>query len=169
MHVKTRHITFSAILLAFAVIFVYGGTVIATNTLFFLAAASFCLGIVIAECGRRAGVIFFIACSLLTFILVPNKMHCITLAAMNFYILIKAFTEQKMNRVFFYAKYVFFNIFYIPALCFVPSLFYTGKINSYVLIGLWIGGQIGFWVYDYVYGWFIGHFWKGIRKRLFQE
>lgn len=169
MHVKAKNITFLGILLAFTVILVYGGTVIETNTLFFLCAASFCLGIAIRECGNKMGIAFFVACSLLTFILIPNKMYCITLAAMNFYILVRAFSERKIPRIFRYVKYVFFNIFYIPALCLAPSLLYTGKMNAYVLIGLWIGGQIGFAVYDYVYTWFIEHFWQNFRKRLFQE
>lgn len=166
MHVKAKQITFLGVLLALTIILVYGGTVIETNTLFFLCAASYCLGIAMKECGRKLGVAFFIGCTCLTFILVSNKMYCITLVAMNLYLVIKEFIEPKMQKAFRYVKYIIFNIIYIPALCLVPSLLYTGKISSLVLVGLWIGGQIGFCVYDYVYKWFMQSFWPKFRKRI---
>ena len=166
MHVKTRKITFLGILLAIAVILVYGGTVIESNTLFFLCAASYCLGVAIHECGKRLGLGFFIAATVLTFFLVPNKMYCVTLAAMNLFILLKECLEEKMPKAFLYVKFIIFNVFYIPALLFAPAFLYTGKLNRYVLIGLWIVGQIGFYVYDYVYCWFMNRIWVDFRKKI---
>ena len=74
--------------------------------------------------------------------------------------------EEKMPKAFLYVKFIIFNVFYISALIFAPAFLYTGKLNRYVIIGLWIGGQIGFYVYDYVYCWFMNRIWVDFRKKI---
>ena len=55
MHVKARMTAFSGLLLALSVVCMALGSVIETNTLFLLAAASYFVGIIIREFGMKAG------------------------------------------------------------------------------------------------------------------
>ena len=64
------------------------GSVIETNTLFLLAAASFFVGIVIQEFGLKSGAGFLLAGILLAILLSPNKLYVVSYAFMGFYILI---------------------------------------------------------------------------------
>ena len=52
---------FSGLLLALSVVCMALGSVIETNTLFLLAAASYFVGIIIREFGMKAGVAFYLA------------------------------------------------------------------------------------------------------------
>lgn len=87
MHVKARMTAFSGLLLALSVVCMALGSVIETNTLFLLAAASYFVGIIIREFGMKAGVAFYLADILLGFLVTPNKFYVISFAAMGFYIL----------------------------------------------------------------------------------
>lgn len=52
MHLKAKRAAFGGLLLAMTVIFMFLGSVIETNTLFLLAAASFFVGVVFREFGQ---------------------------------------------------------------------------------------------------------------------
>ena len=84
MHVKARMTAFSGLLLALSVVCMALGSVIETNTLFLLAAASYFVGIIIREFGMKAGVAFYLADILLGFLVTPNKFYVISFAAMGF-------------------------------------------------------------------------------------
>ena len=75
MHVKARMTAFSGLLLALSVVCMALGSVIETNTLFLLAAASYFVGIIIREFGMKAGVAFYLADILLGFLVTPNKFY----------------------------------------------------------------------------------------------
>ena len=51
MHVNARKIALSGVLAAFAVVLIVLGSIFETSTLFLLAAAAFCVGIVVREWG----------------------------------------------------------------------------------------------------------------------
>lgn len=166
LHVKAKQIAFLGVLAAICVLLVYGGTVLAWNTLFLLCAASLCLGVAIKECGIRLGFGFFLCVTILSFFLTPEKMHCVTLFFLNLFVFLKELLESKWNRKFRYFSIIVFNVIYIPVLVFAPRLIYTGKISTPLLIGLWIGGQIGFLLYVRVYNSALNHFWINFRKNL---
>lgn len=166
MLLKSQKIAFLGILLAIVVLLVYGGVIMESSTLFFLCAASFCLGIVIDEFGKRLGAGFFIACSILTFFLIPNKMYCFSLAAMNLYILLAECLADRIPKAFSFIKYLLFNAVFLPILWFMPEFLYAGKINKTVLLGLWVGGQVIFTIYDYAYRRIRYEFWPQIRKKI---
>mgnify|MGYP000125658577 CR=1 FL=1 len=65
MHVKARMTAFSGLLLALSVVCMALGSVIETNTLFLLAAASYFVGIIIREFGMKREWLFIwqISCS----------------------------------------------------------------------------------------------------------
>ena len=61
MHVNARKIALSGVLAAFAVVLIVLGSIFETSTLFLLAAAAFCVGIVVREWGIAYGAAFLTA------------------------------------------------------------------------------------------------------------
>ena len=120
MHVKARMTAFSGLLLALSVVCMALGSVIETNTLFLLAAASYFVGIIIREFGMKAGVAFYLADIRLGFLVTPNKFYVISFAAMGFYILAaegswrflgKSSEKMQKSWIFWVMKYVVFNVY----------------------------------------------------------
>lgn len=166
MHVRAKDIAFLGILLAIAVILVYAGTIMETSTLFFISAASCCMGISIVQYGKRLGAGFLIACTLLTLILLPNKMYCLTLATMNLYIFLAECLMDKFPKTFRFIKYIIFNAVFIPVLLLIPEFLYAGKISPAAFIWLFAGAQVVFTIYDYAYRRIIYGFWPEFWKKI---
>ena len=184
MHLSTKKLAFSGLLLALTILLTVLSSVFETSTLFLLAAASYLVGINFRESGVRFGIGFYLAAILLSLVLAPNKLYCLTFAAISAYIVImeivRAYLTKKelqkiatMNRTpykqknnaFFYAiKFVVFNLIYLPFLFFLPGLFYSGEISNGIYLLLILGGQIVFVIYDLAYDVFIQKYWKRIRK-----
>ena len=89
MHVTAKKLVMSGMFLAVSMICMMLGSVIQTNTLFLLAAASYFVGIVLRECGGKLGVAFYVAAILLGWMLVPEKLYVGSYAAMGLYILLE--------------------------------------------------------------------------------
>lgn len=171
MHVSAKKMAFLGLLLAISVILVILSGILEFNTLFLLAAASFCVGIAIRECGLRLGLGFFIGSTILSLFMATNKFYCITFSAMGLYILINEFAWEKLvklqNRkiILWVIKYTIFNAIYLPLIFLMPHLFYQGSIS----VGIWalliIGGQIALFIFDKAYNYFQIFIWGKFRKR----
>ena len=61
MHVKAKKMAFGGLLLALTIVCMVLGSVIESNTLFLLAAASYFVGIIIRETGMRTGAAFYLS------------------------------------------------------------------------------------------------------------
>lgn len=177
MHIKTRMLAFSGLLLALCVLCMALGSVFETGTLFFLAAGSYFVGIVIREQGMKMGAAFYIAAVLLGIILAPNKFYVLTFAAMGFYILavegawrFLAKGPEKLQKrgVFWGMKFILFNVMYIPIVLFFQELLFAKEISGGFLLAVLIGGQIVLVLYDNAYEYFQGRVWPGFRGRLFR-
>lgn len=175
MLLGAKKLAFLGLLLALSVLSVILSGILEFNTLFLLAAGSFCIGIAIRESGIRFGFGFFVAAVLLSIMLAPNKMYCITFAAMGFYLIIAEYTYDMMvhikktgNRriVLWVIKYVTFNAMYIPILLLLPRLVYSGSINNGLLAVVILAGQIVLFVYDRAYDYFQKNIWGKARVRL---
>jgi hypothetical protein len=175
MHLGAKKIAFLGLLMAIAVVLIILSGVFDFNTLFLLAAASFCVGIAFRETGIRVASGFCLASILLGLLLAPNKFYCITFAAMGIYLLGSEYCYDKLmhiknqhhrKRILWVAKYAIFNVMYIPSLIFLPKLFYTGEINQRFLLGLVIIGQAGILIYDMAYVYFQGYIWSKLRRNL---
>ena len=163
MLIGAKKIAYSGLLAAISVILMFLSSVVETSSLFFIAAASFCVGIVIRMWKLAAGACFFLATTLLNLVLIPNKMYCITLAAMGLYILLtewlwkKIADAERMNRrnlKFWIGKYVIFNLIYIPILWLMPNLLFAREVSGMIRIVFWAAGQVGIFIYDYAYRYF---------------
>ncbi len=176
MLLNAKKLSFLSLLLACAVLLVILGGVLEFNTLFLLAGASFCVGIAIRESGHRFGFGFYIASILLSFLLAPNKLYCITFAAMGFYLVITEYSYHKLTfvkwntgsrkKAVWFIKFITFNIMYIPILLFLPKLVFQGQINSGLLAALFLGGQAALFIYDKAYNYFQIYIWGKIRSKL---
>lgn len=170
MYVSAKKMAFLGLLLAISVVLVILSGILEFNTLFLLAAASFCLGIAIRECGLRLGLGFFLGSSILSFLIAPNKFYCITFSAMSLYILMNEFAWEKLakiknrNLVLWVIKYMVFNVIYLPLVFLMPHLFYQGTISIRILTLLIIGGQIAIVIFDKAYTYFQSHIWGRFRK-----
>ena len=65
MHVNTRKMAVSGLLMAFAVVLIILSGILDFNTLFFLAAAAFLIGVIVKEFDLRYGFAFFLGCLVL--------------------------------------------------------------------------------------------------------
>ena len=63
MHVNAKKMAFTGVLAAFAVILLVLSAVIETSSLFLIAAAAFCVGIVLREWGAESSVLYYISCN----------------------------------------------------------------------------------------------------------
>jgi hypothetical protein len=174
MLLNTRKLAFLGLLLALDVILIVLSSVIEINTLFLLAAASFCVGIAIRESGKRFGFGFYLASILLGLILTPNKLYCITYAAFGLYLVIVEYSydklvqvkEQKNRRLLFWIiKYIAFNLMFLPILIFLPKLVYQGTINSGLIAVLVLAGQVALLIFDKAYEYFQRVVWGKVRGR----
>lgn len=175
MHVKAKTLAFGGLLLALTIVFMALGSVIETSTLFLLAAASYFVGVVVREFGLRVGAAFYIAAVLLGFITAPNKFYVFTFAAMGFYIwgveavwrwLEKRPQYKNRRMIFWIAKYVIFNIVYIPAVLIFRDLLFGQTISDTLLVVVLAAGQIGLLVYDRAYEYTQAHVWGRLRGRM---
>ena len=173
MHVNAKKMAFSGLLLALTVILIVLSGVFDFNTLFLLAIASFFVGVIIREYGMKYGVAFYIASIILGFLMAPNKLYCVTFAAMSFYVLIieAAFVQigrmrTQMNRkvIFWIVKFAVFNIIYLPMLFGFPRLLFAGEISPLFLAGAAVIGQVMLVLYDKAYDYFQGVIWTKYRK-----
>jgi len=171
MYLSAKKMAFLGLLLAISVVLVILSGILEFNTLFLLAAASFCVGIAIRECGLRLGLGFFIGSTILSFFMASDKFYCITFSAMGLYILINEFALEKLVKlrnskiILWVIKYFVFNAIYLPIVILMPRLFYQGTIS----IGIWalliVGGQIALLIFDKAYIYFQIFIWGKFRKR----
>ena len=175
MHVNAKKMAFLGLLLAVAMILTLIGGYFEPSTLFFMAAAAFCTGIAVRECGLYPGVAFLIAGVLLAAFLAPNKLYIITYGAMSLYIYVRelAFekigdskTMQHRTAVFWIVRYIMFNVMFLPALFLLPKLIYPGELTAALKAGLIVGAQIALFIYDKAYEYFQATMWNRLRRSL---
>lgn len=177
MHIKAKKMAFGGVLLALCVLCMVMGSVIETGTLFFLAAGSYFVGIVVREMSMRMGGAFYLAAVFLGIILAPNKFYVLSFAAMGFYILAvegmwrclaKGPEKFRRRSLFRWMKFVLFNVMYIPIILLFQEFLFAGGLSGPMEILAIAGGWVLLWIYDNAYEYFQGHLWPGFRGRIFR-
>lgn len=176
MHINGKKMAVSGLLMAFSVLLIILSGVLEFNTLFLLAAAAFCVGIIIREYGMRLGGGFFAGCLILGLLLAPQKTYCITFAVMGAYVLLSEGLWRflgvhqeikKPGAVLAAGKFLIFNVLYLPALLLFPKIFFAGEIPGKMLLFFIIGGQAALVLFDRAYDYFLIRMWENIRRKLF--
>lgn len=175
MHVNAKKMALAGLLAAISAVLLILSSVIETNSLFLICAASFCVGIAIREWGVCLGFAFLIASTLINVLVAPNKFYCITFTAMGIYLFFSEYLWEKIaakenmkhrTLTLWIGKYVIFNLIYIPALIFFQELLFVKEVEGTLLIVFFLVGQITLFIYDRVYVYFQGVIWGKIRMRL---
>lgn len=169
MHVGTKKLATLGLLAAFSVLLIVLGAVIETSTLFFLSAASFCVGIAIREWGLRYGISFLAATILVGLLVAPNKIYCVTFAGMGLYLCLAEILWNKFGNkkaLLWCGKYIAFNVMYVPMIIFAPQVLISKEISMPFLFVMWLAGQIGLFVYDKAHDYFQIFVWNKLRKYL---
>lgn len=165
---NTKKIALNGILGALAVICLLLATILPTNRLSFYALSSFFIAITIIENGLKAGWMFYAATSLLSLIIVPEKLGLVPyLIFFGIYGLVKYYIEKLDKPAIEYIlKFVYFNICMGIALLFVNKLFGYNLTSEIPWWLLGIGLEIVFFIYDFVYTLFIQYYGEKLRPRL---
>ena len=173
-NLNTKKIAFAGVMLALTEVGIALGSVIETNTLFLLAAASFFVGIVIQEFGLKSGAGFLLAGILLAILLSPNKLYVVSYAFMGFYILIietiwhfsgRASGWIRSRNFFWLMKYLVFNVLYIPGLIYFWSMLSEKKTVKGIMLMSVVFGQFILFVFDKTYEYAMGKIWKENRHK----
>lgn len=174
MHLNAKKTAFAGVILALTEVGIALGSVIETNTLFLLAAASFFVGIVIQEFGLKSGAVFLFAASLLGIFLSPNKLYVVSYAFMGFYILMietiwyflgKASGRFRSRGFFWFMKYLVFNVLYILGIIFFWNMLPEKMATKAMMLVSVIIGQVALFVFDKTYEYVMGQIWKKNRHK----
>ena len=175
MHVGAKKMAISGLLAAFSAVMLLLSSAIETSTLFFLAAASFTVGITIREWGVKFGAGFWVASGLLNLLIAPNKFYCMTFAGMGLYILLSEYLWEKIAESGYMAyrmtllwlgKYLIFNAMYIPIVVFLGEILLPGQVEELGIVLVILIGQPILFIYDYAYRYFQSAIWGRIRIKL---
>ncbi len=173
MHVKAKKVALGGLLLAITVICMVLGSVIETSTLFLLAAASYFVGVIIREMGKKTGLAFYIAAVLLGLIICPNKFYVLSFAAMGFYILVVEIIFDFIGRIkgnkkviFWGAKYLIFNLEYLPLVFGFRKILFGRELSPFLIAMVVLAGQVGIFIYDRAYEYFQSQIWNKIRGKV---
>ena len=176
MHVNSRKMAVSGLLMAFDVVLIILSSVLDFNTLFFLAAAAFLIGVIVREYDLRYGLAFFLGCLILGALLAPQKLYCITYAMMGIYVLGVEYLWHFLgnhpgwkNRrmLLILGKLLLFNLMYLPALFLFPKLLFAGEVSGLLLLIFAAGGQVALFLFDRAYDYFLIRLWEQVREKLF--
>lgn len=157
----SKKIAYTGILLALNIILLLLSNIIPINTVFFMGLASFLISIVIMEYGFKLGILFYIASSVLSFLVLPNKAQwLIYIFTFGIYGLIKYLVEK--DRPFYIdllLKLVYANLIILSLYFMLKGIIYI-PINIFTILVF----QFAFLIYDYVYTLFIDYYEQRIRK-----
>ena len=157
----SKKIAYTGILLALNIILLLLSNIIPINTVFFMGLASFLISIVIMEYGFKLGILFYIASSVLSFLVLPNKAQwLIYIFTFGIYGLIKYLVEK--DRPFYIdilLKLVYANLSILSLYFMIKGIIYI-PINIFTILVF----QFAFLIYDYVYTLFIDYYKQRIRK-----
>jgi hypothetical protein len=157
----SKKIAYGGILLAVNIILLLLSNIIPINTLFFMGLASLIISIVIMEYGFKMGLVFYISSSILSFLVLSNKLHCILyLFTFGIYGLIKYLIEKdKPFYMDILLKLIFANAVMVALYLLLRTIVFI-PMNIFTVIAF----QVTFLVYDYVYTLFIDYYEKKLRK-----
>ncbi len=168
----TKRVTFSAMALALTVICLYAAATLSTGKLVALGLSSLFVCLCISQFGVRYGIALYIGASIISLLLIPNKMFVLLyILFAGYYPVMKLYIER-LNKMWaewllkvltfnfiLVVIYLVFRIFFLPAL--TSAL--TGLVLQY--LGLIIVGlEILFVFYDWILSYMIGYYHQFLRR-----
>jgi uncharacterized membrane protein YedE/YeeE len=113
-----KRIALSGVLLALVVIVLYAESIAPTSKLTLYALSSFFVSVIVMESGVGSGWFFYVASSLLSLIIVPDKLDLVPyFAFFGVYGILKYYIERLNKLILEYIlKYAFFNVCLVAAI-----------------------------------------------------
>lgn len=166
---KSKRIAVGGILIALTIIVLFFATVLPTSRLALFTLSSFLVAVIVIEFGIKFAWIFYIACSILSFLSpIPNKIELIFYVAFFGYYPMVKFYVERINIIFI--EYI------LKLLAFNVGLFLILKVAKEILfrdiniqVALWVLiviAQIAFFLYDYLFTLFIQYYNNKLRRML---
>lgn len=168
MDKRTRKVTLSAALAALTVLFLYLASVFPTGQLAIIAVASLFTVAAVIEAGIRTAIIVFAGCSLLGFVIVPDKpLLLLYVLFFGYYPIIKSLFEKLKSRILEWAlKLVVFNAALSVIWLFFRSLLFEAKYLGFNMILVYLAANVVFVIYDIGLSRLIGFYMDRISKHL---
>lgn len=150
----SQNVAFVGICVAFAVILLFGANLFSATKLTICAVSGLLTGIVIIETNIKNAVLFFVATSLLAFLILPNKtvllMYCLFFGLYAFFKRLAEKLKHRYSQIIL--KLMFFAIIMLLALTVFKALLFSNvTFATWQLAAFAIGGMVLFAIYDYIY------------------
>lgn len=163
---KSRYIAESGLLIALTLVILYGTYLIPISTLSILTAASCLIPISIIRTSIKNTILVYIACSILSFLIVPPNIAIYYTLFFGIYGIIKCYIEKIRNfPLEIILKLIAFNA--LLGIIYLIVMNFLGNVspNSSLWI-LWIFAQAAFLIYDYALTLVISFFLKRFNNNI---
>jgi hypothetical protein len=168
---RTKRIAFGGILTALTVIAVFAAAYVPSGKLSVYVLASFFTAVFVIHFGAKFGLLFYITASLLSWILLPDKMAVVPYAGFfGWYGIVKSYIE-KLNKLLleWILKIVIMNLVFAVGYFLVRSFLPQIDFSSPWIWGGFILLQIAFVVYDYVFTMVINVYYRRFYSKFGNE
>ncbi|MCX7923938.1 MAG: hypothetical protein N3B21_18285 [Clostridia bacterium] len=164
----TKRLSLSGILIALTVITLFIASIAPTNKLALYALSSFFTAVIVIEFGIKTGWVFYISSSMLSLLIIQNKIRIVPyIAFFGLYGIVKFYTERLGNIVLEYVlKIIYFNVCLYASIQLVKELFAIKPPQWLPWWAIIAGFQVVFLLYDYVYTLFVQYYNQKLRKLL---
>lgn len=98
MHLNSKDIAYTGVMMALVVLLVTLGGYIESSTAFFLAAASFLVGTIKRRFSMGISIVFLAGSLLLGLFLAPQKLYCATFFGFSVYVILAEYLWEKETR-----------------------------------------------------------------------
>jgi len=167
MNTSTK-VSFSAILIALAVVIMLLGGMLGTLDLTAAALASFCVIFAVIEFGYKCAALVYASAAVLGFILLPAKTCVLFFSAFfGFYPIIKSIAERYSKIIAYVIKFAVYAVSY-TAIILIWLYFFTEESEPILLVTviLPLAGAIVLPIYDLALTKLITVYINSLRKRL---
>jgi hypothetical protein len=164
----SKKLSLSGIMLALVTVALFAATTLPTSRLSLYSLSSFLVSIIIIEFGVKSGWIFFIASSILTLIIIPDKLGLLPYVFFfGIYGIVKFYIEKLNNLIIeYFVKIVFFNICMLSGLFLIKEFLFSNIEIKFPIWAIIVAFEIVFIIYDYVYTLFIHYYNEKLKKIL---
>lgn len=165
---RSKVISYGGISTALSLIILYLTNVIPVNKMFLLGLSSCLMVLTILLIDLKSTFIVYVATSLLTFILNPNKgVAILYIVLFGLYPFIKHFVERKRNiPIELLLKLLYFNVAMLLSYVVYSKLFVDIVAINLSMYLLLLVLQVLFIIYDFVLTSFVGYSHKSLLKKL---
>lgn len=165
---NTRKLALAGIMTAITIIILFFAMVIPNLKLALYGLASLPMAVVVIECDKKTGLLFYIATAVLSFVLLPDKVAALPyIVVLGLYGLVKSGAENRKNIITqWLIKLIYFNAALVLYLWLIIQIFLpdiTFPIPLWILV---LGAQVLFVAYDFIYSYCVAFYEKSIRPKV---